>query len=268
MESKNKKVAIITGASSGIGLETAKLFTQRGYKTYGLSRRQIGRSDFIEIQADVNNDESVKSAVAQILELEGRIDVLVNNAGFAMVGAQEESSIAQVKSIFETNFFGAVRMSNAVLPTMRRQRSGRIIHMSSIVGLIPAPYMGFYSASKHAVEGYSESLDHEVRNFGIRSISIEPGLMKTSINAHALDGDNFVQDYSVQREKLRKLLEEGMDTASLPSMVAETVFQAAESSHPKVRYPVGKDSKMISIMRRFVPRSLFDKSFRSQFKLE
>lgn len=262
-----KKVAIITGASSGIGLATAELFAQKGYKTYGLSRRKQGRTDFIEIQADVNDEESIKSAIARILNEQDQIDVLVNNAGFAILGATEESSIAQIKSIFETNFFGVVRMTNAVLPTMRKQRFGRILHIGSIVGLIPSPFMSYYSATKHAVEGYAESLDHEVRNFGIRSIVIEPGFMKTSINSHSLNIDNPLNEYSNARESMRNLIEQGIATASSPDLVAKKVLEAVEISSPSLRYPVGKDASMISLIRRFAPRAFFDKSFRSQFKL-
>lgn len=263
-----QKTAIVTGASSGIGLATAILFAKNGYKTYGFSRRQQGRTDFIEIKADVNEDESIKAAVAQVLKEQGRIDVLINNAGFAMVGATEESSIGQIKSMFETNFFGAVRMSNAVLPTMRGQGAGRILHIGSIVGLIPAPYMSYYGASKHALEGYSESLDHEVRRFGIRSIIVEPGFMKTSINSHAPKIDGSIFEYASRRESYQKLIEQGVDNASSPELVAEKVLEAAELSHPKLRYPVGKDAILISFLRRFAPRAFFDRTLRSQFKID
>lgn len=178
----SNKIVVITGASSGIGSATATLFAKHGYTVYGLSRRKMNVTEYSEIQADVTNDDSVKKAFAEILKKHGRIDVLINNAGFAMVGAAEESSIEQIKSMFETNFFGAIRATNAVLPTMRKQGSGRILHTSSIGGFLPSPYMTFYSASKHALEGYSESLDHEVRGFGIRSILIEPSFMNTSIS--------------------------------------------------------------------------------------
>lgn len=262
------KIVIVTGSSSGIGLATALSFASSGYKTFGLSRKQQGRSEFTEIKADVNDDESVKSTVAQVIKQHGRIDVLVNNAGFAMVGATEESSIDQVKSIFETNFFGAVRMANAVLPTMRKQGSGRILHIGSIVGLIPSPFMAYYGATKHALEGYSESLDHEVRKRGIRSIVIEPGFMKTSINSHSPKVDNPISDYLSERESLEKILGRSVDTASSPELVAEKVRAAAENPNPKLRYTVGKDANMISFLRRFAPSGFFDKSLRSQFKFD
>ena len=128
--------------------------------------------------------------------------------------------------------------------------------------------MSYFSATKHAVEGYAESPDHEVRNFGIRSIVIEPGFMKTSINAHSVNLDNPLQEYSEARESVRKLVEQGVDTASSPDLVAKKVLEAAELSNPKLQYPVGKDAKVISWIRRFAPRAFFDKCFRSQFKLD
>ncbi len=264
----SKKVVIVTGASSGIGLVTANLFVQKGYEVYGFSRRKIGGVKFNEIQADVNDDDSIKFAVRQVLEKHGRIDVLFNNAGLAMVGAAEESSVAQVKSMFETNFFGAIRVTNAVLPIMRKQKSGRIIHTSSIVGFIPSPYMTYYGASKHALEGYSESLDHEVRVFGIRSILIEPGFMKTSINAHASTLDNPISDYAETRKRIEELTINGIESSPSPEIVAQKVIKAVESSNPKLRYPVGKDAVMITPLRRFVPSSIFEKIFRSNFKLD
>lgn len=264
----SKKVAIITGASSGIGLATAKLFSKNGYVVYGLSRRKTGTTDFIEIQADVNDDASVAAAIKQAINEQNRIDVLFNNAGFAMVGAAEESSVAQVKAMFETNFFGAIRVTNAVLPIMRKQRSGRIIHTSSLVGLIPAPFMTYYSASKHALEGYSESMDHELRSFGIRSILIEPSFMKTAINSHAIALENPIAEYNLIRDRIAKLTESGVESSPSPDVVADQVLMAAESSQPKVRYLVGKDALRIAPLRRFAPAKVFEKLLRANFKLD
>lgn len=262
------KIVVITGTSSGIGSATAKLFSKKGYTVYGLSRRKMDAKDFSEIQADVNDDESVKKAFAEVISKHGRIDVLVNNAGFAILGAAEESSIAQVKSMFETNFFGAIRATNATLPTMRAQRSGRILHTSSLVGFVPAPYMTFYSASKHALEGYSESLDHEVRGFGIRSVLIEPGFMKTSINSHQIEPDLPITDYAQKRENFGRLVEKGIASAPAPELVAEKFLEAAEALTPKLRYPVGKDAVRTTPLRKFAPIALFDRMFRANFKLD
>jgi short-subunit dehydrogenase len=158
-------ITLVTGASSGIGEATAKRLAMAGYKVYGTSRRgALGQQSFAMLPLDVTSDESVEAAVRELIRLEGRIDLLVNNAGFGVAPAgAEESSIDQAKAIFETNFFGLIRMTRAVLPHMRRQGNGRIINIGSVLGFLPMPYGALYAATKHAVEGYSESLDHELR---------------------------------------------------------------------------------------------------------
>src|SRR5438046_2761834 len=160
------KVALVTGASSGIGEATAQQLSQAGYTVYGTSRRggQAGQRAFEMLALDVTSDASVDAAVQQLLQREGRIDLLVNNAGFGVAAAgAEESSIEQARSIFDTNFFGLVRMTRAVVPHMRQQGAGRIINIGSVLGFLPMPYMALYSATKHAAEGSSESLHHEQR---------------------------------------------------------------------------------------------------------
>ena len=177
MAKLERKIALVTGASSGIGQATAERLAKAGYTVYGTSRREtsVGSRSFHMLPLDVTSDASVEAAVGEVMRLEGRIDLLVNNAGFGVApGGAEESSIEQARSIFETNFFGLIRMTRAVVPHMRRQRSGRIINIGSVLGLLPMPYGALYAATKHAVEGYSESLDHELRTRGIRVAVIEP----------------------------------------------------------------------------------------------
>src|ERR1051326_5650414 len=155
MNSMSSKIAVVTGASSGIGEATAERLASAGYKVYGTSRRggQGGQGSFAMLPLDVTSDESVETAVAEVLRSEGRIDLLVNNAGFGVAPASaEESSIEQARAIFDTNFFGIVRMTRAVVPHMRRQGAGRIINIGSVRGFLPAPYMALYAATKHAVE--------------------------------------------------------------------------------------------------------------------
>ena len=151
---------------------------------------------------DVRDDESVKRGVEEILAKSGRIDVLVNNAGSSIVGAIEETDTAQARDLFDVNFFGAVGVTRAVLPTMRAQRSGRIVFVSSVLGFLPAPYMGFYAASKHAIEGYAESLDHEVRGLGIRAILVEPTFMKTRLDRNAAVAAQTIGDYAATRARV------------------------------------------------------------------
>ena len=192
------KVALVTGASSGIGEATAERLAKAGYKVYGTSRRgaQAGKRSFEMLPLDVTSDESVEAAVSEVMRRDGRIDLLVNNAGFGVAPAgAEESSIDQARSIFETNFFGLIRMTRAVVPHMRRQGSGRIINIGSVLGFLPMPYGALYAATKHAVEGYSESLDHELRTRGIRVSVIEPAYTKTPFDANFMEPDARLDEY-------------------------------------------------------------------------
>ncbi|WP_418138353.1 oxidoreductase [Marinomonas sp. RS-M-Aa-14] len=186
----NKLVALVTGASSGIGEATAKKLLTAGYRVYGTSRRGAisNQTGFPMLALDVTDDSSVEAAVAELIRLEGRIDLLVNNAGFGFSpAAAEESSIEQSKAMFDTNFHGVVRMTRAVVPHMRRQGRGRIINIGSILGVVPVPYAALYCASKHAVEGYSEALDHELRTQGIRVSVIEPAYVKTKFETNNIE---------------------------------------------------------------------------------
>ena len=170
MSNSNQAVAIVTGASSGIGRATAEALAKAGFTVFGTSRKLInnGPRGVTMLAADVTKEASVKALVDEVMAKTGRIDLLVNNAGLGLVGATEESSMAQAQALFDVNVFGVMRVTNAVLPIMRQQKKGRIINMSSVLGLVPSPYNGLYSSTKHAIEGYSESLDHELRTLGIR----------------------------------------------------------------------------------------------------
>ncbi|WP_234709907.1 oxidoreductase [Xanthomonas citri] len=198
-------VALVTGASSGIGEATANALAAAGYTVYGTSRRgaQSGQRAFTLLALDVTSDESVDAAIQELLRREGRIDLLVNNAGFGVSpAAAEESSIEQAKAILDTNFLGVVRMTRAVVPHMRRQGSGRIINIGSIIGLVPTPYAALYAASKHAVEGYSEAVDHELRSYGIRVTVIEPAYTKTQFEANTLAPDAPLENYRQVRTQV------------------------------------------------------------------
>src|SRR5205814_2029300 len=232
------KIALVTGASSGIGEATAERLAKAGYKVYGTSRRaaQAGKRSFEMLPLDVTSDESVDAAVSEVMRRDGRIDLLVNNAGFGVAPAgAEESSIDQARSIFETNFFGLIRMTRAVVPHMRRQGSGRIINIGSVLGFLPMPYGALYAATKHAVEGYSESLDHELRTRGIRVSVIEPAYTKTQFDANFLAPDSTLDEYREVRALLDKVLKEVMAAADEPAVVADVVLEAAVAARPKLR---------------------------------
>src|SRR5438105_6904639 len=233
-----RKTAIVTGASSGIGEATADLLAKAGYKVYGTSRRgaRAGNRSFEMLSLDVTRDESVEAAVRKVVRLDGRIDLLVKNAGFSVAPAgAEESSIDQARSLFDTNFFGIVRMTRAVVPHMRHQGGGRIINIGSVLGFLPMPYMALYAATKHAIEGYSESLDHELRTRGIRVSVIEPAYTKTEFDANFVQPDSKLDEYREVRAALGKRLKEVVEAAD----EADVVLKAALAPRPKLRYAAG-----------------------------
>ena len=264
-------IALVTGASSGIGEATAKRLAMAGYKVYGTSRRgaQSGQRSFAMLPLDVTSDESVEAAVKELIRQEGRIDLLVNNAGFGVAPAgAEESSLDQAKAIFETNFFGLIRMTRAVVPHMRRQGNGRIINIGSVLGFLPMPYGALYAATKHAVEGYSESLDHELRTRGIRVSVIEPAYTKTQFDANFLAPDSKLDEYREVRALLDKVLKEVMATADEPTVVADVVLEAAIADRPKLRYAAGGLANRLRLLRRFAPAGLVDAGIRKDLRLD
>lgn len=265
----SSKVAVVTGASSGIGKATAQALARAGFTVFGTSRRPVENAPehVTMLVCDVIDDASVKQLVSEVLSRAGRIDVLVNNAGLGLFGAAEESSVAQAKSLFDVNFFGLMRMTNAVLPSMRKHGGGRIINISSVLGLMPAPYSASYAATKHAVEGYSESLDHETRAFGVRVILVEPAFTKSSFDQAALKPDAILREYDQARAGVETRIQQAVSNGDPPEVVAETVVMAATAASPKRRYPAGRTAERLSLARRFVPAAMFDKSLRKQFRL-
>jgi NAD(P)-dependent dehydrogenase (short-subunit alcohol dehydrogenase family) len=264
-----KKVALVTGASSGIGAATAARLAAADYAVYGTSRRgaAAGKPAFEMLALDVTSDASVEAVVGEVLRRAGRIDLLVNNAGLGVgLAGDEESSVAQAQAIFDTNFFGTVRMTRAVVPHMRRQGSGRIVNMGSGLGIAPMPYMAIYSASKHALEGYSESLDHELRNQGVRVVVIEPYITKTPFDANLLEPDAKLEAYETTRAALNKRYQEVVAAGDAPEAVAAVVLKAATAARPKLRYPVGRVSTL-QLLRRFAP-GLVDAGIRRDLRLD
>jgi len=265
------KIAIVTGASSGIGEATAERLAQAGYTVYGTSRRgtSTARRSFAMLPLDVTSDASVEALVDEVLKKHGRIDLLVNNAGFGVAPAgAEESSIEQARAIFETNFFGLIRMTCAVVPHMRAQGSGRIINISSVLGFLPAPYMALYAATKHAVEGYSESLDHELRTRGIRVSLVEPAYTNTQFDANALEADTRLDEYHAVRMNAIEVVRKAIESGDRPSVVADVVLKAASAAKPKIRYTAGKLAGRLRLLRTFAPAALLDAAVRKEMRLD
>jgi NAD(P)-dependent dehydrogenase (short-subunit alcohol dehydrogenase family) len=259
------RVALVTGASSGIGEAAARELAAAGFTVYGTSRKAVAgerRGNVIFLPLDVTDDGSVEAAVREVINRSGRVDVLVNNAGLGIAGAAEESSVDQARALFDTNLFGSIRMTRAVLPHMREQRSGRVINVSSVLGLIPAPFAALYAATKHAVEGYSESLDHEVREFGIRVLLVEPAYTRTAFDVNAIQVDEPLSLYARRREVLDALMTEAIKGGDDPSVVGKTILAAATDPRPKLRYPAGTLARRVSKLRRYAPATAFDKQIR------
>lgn len=265
----NSKVILITGASRGIGLAIGTLLAQRGHRVFGTSRTpgryQVTGFDLLPL--DVREAESVSQCVREVVVRAGRIDVLVNNAGFTLSGAVEEATVEDAQRLFDTNFFGIVRMTNTVLPHMRQARNGRIINIGSLAGLVGVPYLGIYAASKFALEGYTISLRYELRSFGIFASLIDPGDFSTKIVTEA--PTNPISDYDRVRERTNAIHDSKIRYGPKPDAVARAVLKAVEARVPGLRYTVTYGEQYwVPWMRRLLPEWLIEWIIRSTYKLD
>ncbi len=267
---KNKNAVLITGASSGLGKATASLLAAAGYRVFGTSRQPVPEQSggYEMLQLDVRSDDSVSACVGEVIKRAGRIDVLINNAGYELAGAIEETTIAEAQAQFETNFFGVARMVRAVLPHMRKQQSGRIITIGSLAGLIGVPFHGYYSASKHALEGYMESLTYEVRKFNIHASLVEAGFMKTNLGKSAQITVNSLDDYSHIRRRAFTFFEKAFESGEDPAIAAKKIVSIVESRAPNLRYKVGKAAKRLPRLKAILPWKMFEAGTRRNFKLD
>jgi NAD(P)-dependent dehydrogenase (short-subunit alcohol dehydrogenase family) len=260
-----RPVALVTGASSGIGKAATLALSDAGFRVIGTSRdtsRGTPGGDVTFLDLDVTSDESVTTLVRQVIARFGRIDVLVNNAGVGANGAAEEISVAQAQTVFDVNVFGLMRMTKAVLPHMRAQGSGRIINVSSVGGFVPNPFMSVYVSTKHAVEGYSESLDHEVREHGVRVLRVQPGPVNTPFDANVVQADTPLLVYAHRRKVFENVMTETMRGGDDPAVVAKVITEAATDPKPKLRYLAGATAGRVAVLRRIVPAWAFDRSIR------
>ena len=251
----SKEVAVVTGSSSGIGHETALTLARNGYTTYATMRNTSKATEIQSIaskenlpiivkQLDVTKDESVRNAIQQIASEAGRIDVVVNNAGYGLTGAFEDLSIEEIKAQYETNFFGAIRVTQAVLPIMRKQRSGKIINISSGAGRLGYPGGSAYVSTKFALEGLSESMSYELEPFGIRVVLVEPGVIRTNFSSGmvlAKKAQDPNSPYSQMMQRMGTTLQQLEQNGSDVDLVASIVLKAATSANPELRYLAGKD---------------------------
>lgn len=263
----SNKIILITGASSGIGKSCTEYLSSKGYRVYGTSRKPIsniksGIESFELIQMDVNEDVSISQCVDYILSKEGRIDVVLNNAGMGIAGSVEDTSIEDMKFQFETNFFGVLRVCHHVLPIMRKQQSGCIINIGSIAGLIGTPFQGAYSSSKSAVQNLTEVLRMEVKPYGIRVVLIEPGDFKTGFTDNRIY-TSLSQTNSTYTERLKKAvqtMEQDEKNGSDPMKIAKLVERIINNPSPRLRYLAGPLVERFAVqLRKFIPSKLFEK---------
>jgi NAD(P)-dependent dehydrogenase (short-subunit alcohol dehydrogenase family) len=265
----NSNVVIVTGVSSGIGRAAAMKFARQGCRVFGTVRstakaQPIPGVELVEM--DVRDEASVRQGVETVIAQAERIDVLVNSAGVTLLGATEETSIVEAQALFDTNLFGLLRTTQAVLPHMRAQRSGRIVNVSSVLGFLPAPYMALYSASKHAVEGLSETLDHEVRQFGIRVALVEPSFTKTNLDTNAPQTVSRISDYDKELGVVSLAIQTNVQKAPMPDGVAATIVDAALGAW-KMRHTPRGEASLLAKLRRFMPAGPVEKGLRKTFGL-
>jgi NAD(P)-dependent dehydrogenase (short-subunit alcohol dehydrogenase family) len=261
-----QKVIVVTGASSGIGEATANHLARAGHIVYGGARKQ-GTSSVPGVKrgvVDVTDDASVASFIDWVLSEAGRIDVLINNAGVSLIGPIENTTPEEAAAVFDTNVLGPLRLTRRVLPSMRAKQSGLIINVSSVLGFLPAPFMGIYAASKHALEGMSESLDHEIRDYGVRVVLLEPTFTNTKLDVNAVHAAAPLGDYATQFQATIDAVQRQIKSAPSPQLVAEKIASIIDGPY-RLRQPVGSEATLLARLRRFMPAKAVDGSLRKTF---
>lgn len=264
-----QKVVVITGASSGIGDATARLLSGKGFRVYAGVRNVERMQPATNLQygyLDVIDETSVMSFVQWVLSDAGRIDVLINNAGVSLMGPVEKTAVDEAQALFDTNVFGPLRMIRAVLPFMRKEKGGLIVNVSSVLGFLPAPFMGLYASSKHAIEGLSESLDHEVRDHNIRVVLVQPSWTNTRLDTNAKQVREPLGAYGLQVEAVANSVLAQIKSAPPPETVAKKILGVINGPY-RMRQPADGRAKLLSFLRRFMPASAVDSSLRKSFGL-
>jgi len=273
---KDERVVLITGASSGFGRATAEYLAERGHRVFGTSRHPEKVKPFITeklqgeleiIEMNVNRNDSVIKGIALIMKKSGRLDVVINNAGFSIAGSIEDTSMMEAKSQLETNFFGVHRVCRQVLPIMREQGSGYIINISSLSGLVGIPFQGLYSASKWALEGYTEGLRMEVKTFGIKVVLIEPGDFNTPLTLNRQKTKKSQETvYWESFDKALGAAEESEKKGGSPQEIAYLIERIIDTDSPKLRYRIGPSSTLVGL-KKFIPPWIAEYLVMKTFKL-
>ena len=257
------KVVLIAGASSEIGQATGQLLAQKRYRVFGTGRNPASTAlNGIEMLAlDVTSDESVMACVDTVLQRAGRLDVLINLVSFVIEGAIEEVTLEEAKALFETNFFGMLRLVQAVLPAMRDQGGGKIINVSALSGVVAVPFMGMYTATRFAVEGATEALWHEAQPFNVQASLLQiMSPIKTQVFQRSIrSAARSMDEYQTMRQRLVNFIRQSTEAGPGPGIVAEAFLGIIESKSPRIRYQVGPGSTMMMVMRRMMPDTTFQR---------
>lgn len=270
-----KKVILITGASSGIGKDSALELLRQGHIVYGAARRLDKMTELIEsggvaIQMDITKPLEVKDGVDRIVEEEGRLDVLINNAGFGVFGFVENTPLNEVKAMFDVNYWGTLNCIRTVLPIMRKQRNGRVINVSSVIGRCSMAVFGFYASTKYAIEAMSDALRQEVKGFGIDIVVVEPGPFKTGFDEVAMNSIHSLEEsnaYAAKMIKFKDYFTNLYKRAKGPEKVIATIVKGVNSKKPKTRYKVGFEAVSGPIIKNGLPDRIFDKLVLKQLKI-
>ncbi|MBT8296508.1 MAG: SDR family oxidoreductase [Gramella sp.] len=267
----SKKVVLITGASSGIGKSIATYLYNRNFNVYGTSRKEriSSEEDFNFVQLDVTSEQSIKDAISHVFSKEGKIDILINNAGVGITGPIEETPETEIKKAFETNYFGPLNMIKHVLPVMRKQKSGLIINVTSIAGYMGLPYRGIYSATKGALEITAEAYRMEIKQFGIKMTNVAPGDFATNIasgryHAPVTKGSPYEEVYGNTLELMNEHVDAGQD----PELMAREIYKIIDTPEPNVHYKVGERLQKLSVkLKSLLPDKLYEKMLMKHYKL-
>lgn len=265
------KIALITGGSSGIGKSVGEFLSSKGFIVYGTSRRpeKLPEHPFKLIALDVNDSNSIASAVEEVIANEGKIDILINNAGMGITGAVEDTPTDEMRKVFDTNLFGAIDVIKAVLPHMREQRSGLIINVTSIAGYMGLPFRGIYSATKSALEIVTEAVRIEVKEFGIQVTSIAPGDFDTNIASGRFHTPIFENSpYKENYQNNLDLMNSHVNSGGDPILMAKAIYRIINTKQPKVHYAEGAFMEKISIvLKKILPDKVYEKILMNHFKL-
>ncbi len=266
----SQSIVLLTGATGGLGNAIARHLSDRGLKVYGTSRKKIKSDNFIAIQMDLNDSISIRKTVDYLIQKEGKIDILINNAGIGITGSIEETKINDIKKAFQTNFFGMLELTQNVLPHMRKQKKGLIINISSIAGYTGLPFRGIYAATKAAVMRMTEALSAETLSFGIKVVDIAPGDFKTNIaEGRIYSKPNQQSVYYDDYVRILKMIDDEVDAGLKPQILAHKLYKISQQKNPKLRYNIGIFMQKITpFLITCLPERLFEKLIRKHYKIK